>query len=147
MPGSNGQPENIATTVTEISERMSTLIREEIELAKAEMTIKAKSIGRGTAAGAAGAVFGVFAIIFVLETLAWLLNDILVSGAGDLWIGFAIVSALLLLAMVGAFLFAWRKLRVGPPTPQMAIDEAKKIRETVGPAVAPAVGPGSEGEL
>jgi hypothetical protein len=29
------------------------------------------------------------------------------------------------------FLFAWRKLRVGPPTPNMAIDEAKKIRETV----------------
>ena len=32
---------------------------------------------------------------------------------------------------LAAFLFAWRKLRVGPPTPKMAIDEAKKIRETV----------------
>ena len=37
----------------------------------------------------------------------------------------------LLLLMVGAFLFAWRMLRVGAPTPTMAIDEAKKIRETV----------------
>jgi hypothetical protein len=33
--------------------------------------------------------------------------------------------------MIAAFLFAWRKLRVGAPTPDMAIDEAKKIRETV----------------
>ena len=32
---------------------------------------------------------------------------------------------------VVSFLFAWRKLRVGAPTPKMALDEAKKIRETV----------------
>jgi hypothetical protein len=32
---------------------------------------------------------------------------------------------------VGAFLFAWRKLKVGAPTPKMAIDEAKKITATV----------------
>ena len=32
---------------------------------------------------------------------------------------------------IAAFLFAWRKLKVGAPTPEMAIDEAKKIRETV----------------
>jgi hypothetical protein len=27
--------------------------------------------------------------------------------------------------------FAWRKLKVGAPKPDMAIDEAKKIRATV----------------
>jgi hypothetical protein len=32
---------------------------------------------------------------------------------------------------LGAFLFAWRKLRVGAPTPKLAIDEAKKITATV----------------
>jgi hypothetical protein len=30
-----------------------------------------------------------------------------------------------------AFLFAWRKLKVGAPAPTMAIEEAKRIRETV----------------
>ena len=50
---------------------MALLVREEIELAKAEMTQKATSIARGAAAVAAGAVFGVFAVIFVLETIAW----------------------------------------------------------------------------
>jgi hypothetical protein len=34
---------------------------------------------------------------------------------------------------IAAFLFAWRKLRVGAPTPTMAIDEAKKITATVKP--------------
>jgi hypothetical protein len=59
--------------------------------------------------------------------LAWGLNALLSS----LWLGFLITFALLLLATAGAFLFAWRKLKVGPPAPKMAIDEAKKIRETV----------------
>jgi hypothetical protein len=39
----------------------------------------------------------------------------------------------LLVLTGGAFLFAWRKLKVGAPTPKMAIDEAKKIRATVKP--------------
>ena len=76
-------------------------------------------------------MFGVFALIFLLETLAWGLNAILIDGAGDLWIGFAIVFVVLALLTIVVFLFAWRKLGSAPPTPKMAIDEAKKIRETV----------------
>jgi len=131
LPAENGQPDNIATAVTEVSERVSVLIRDEIDLAKAEVTQKVSSLARGTVAVAAGAVFGVFAVIFALETLAWALDAIFVNGLGDLWIGFLIVFGVLGFLTITAFLFAWRKLRVGAPTPQMAIDEAKKIRETV----------------
>ena len=131
MPGSNGTQENFATAVTEVSERVTVLIRDEVELAKAEVTQKVSSLARGTVAVLLGAVFGVFALIFLLETAAWGLNAILIDGAGDLWIGFAIVFGVLALLTIVVFLFAWRKLRVGPPTPQMAIDEAKRIKETV----------------
>ena len=127
MPADNLNAESFAATVTEVSERVSVLVREEIELAKAEMAVKAVSIARGAAAVAAGAVFGVFALVMALLTLAWGLN----SAFGSLWEGFAAVLVVLLSLTVGAFAFAWRKLRVGPPTPRMAIDEAKKIRETV----------------
>jgi uncharacterized membrane protein YgcG len=127
----NGKPENFATAVTEVSERMSTLVREEIELAKAEVTTKVSSILRGTIAIAAGAVFGVFALVMALVTIAWALDAILISGTGDIWVGFAIVLGVLTFLSLAAFMFAWRKLRVGAPTPSMAIDEAKKIRETV----------------
>ncbi len=126
MPA-NGSPENLATVVTEVSERMSLLVREEIELAKAEMTEKVTSLARGAAAVAAGAVFGIFAVVMGLGTLAWGLNSLLSS----LWLGFLITFVILLAATVGAFLFAWRKLKVGAPTPKLAIDEAKKIQETV----------------
>jgi uncharacterized small protein (DUF1192 family) len=131
LPAENGKPDSFGTTVTEVSERMSVLVREEIELAKAEVMVKVMSILRGAVAVAAGAVFGVFAVIFALAALAWGLNDLFVSGVGNLWIGFTIVLGLLAVLALGAFIFAWRKLTVGAPTPKMAIDEAKKIRETV----------------
>jgi uncharacterized membrane protein YqjE len=123
------QSESLAAAVTEVSEKMSVLVREEIELAKVEVVTKVSSIARGAVAVAVGAVFGVFALIFVLLTIAWAINE----ATGHLWLGFAIVMVLLLALTAGAFLFAWRKLKVGAPTPKMAIDEAKKIRATVTP--------------
>ena len=131
MAANNATQENFAGAVTEVSDRVTVLIREEVELAKAEVTQKVSSLARGTVAVLLGAVFGVFALIFLLETAAWGLNAILIDGAGDLWIGFAIVFGVLAVLTIVVFLFAWRKLRVGPPTPQMAIDEAKRIKDTV----------------
>ena len=127
MPPETNHSESFAQAVTEVTERVTVLVREEIELAKAEVTVKATSIARGAAAVAAGAVFGVFALIFGLATAAWAINQ----ATGLLWPGFATIFVLLVVMAVGAFLFAWRKLRVGPPTPKMAIDQAKMIRETV----------------
>ena len=124
MPADN---ENLAEALTEVSERMAVLVREEIELAKLEVVEKGMSLVRGAAAVAVGAVFGVFALVFVLLTIAWGLN----SALSSLWLGFLIVMILLILLTIGAALFAWRKLRVGPPTPKLAIEEAKKIRTTV----------------
>jgi hypothetical protein len=132
LPGSNGTPENLATAVSEVSERVSNLIREEIELAKAEVGRKATTLLKGTIAVVAGAVFGVFAIFIGLEALAWGLNAILVPGAGSIWEGFAIVFGVLAVLAILAFVIASRLLKRGaPPTPTMAIDEAKRIRETV----------------
>jgi hypothetical protein len=127
LPDSNGQSESFATALTEVSERMGMLVREEIELARAEMTVKATTFARGAAAVGAGAVFGLFALVIGLGTLAWGLN----SALDSLWLGFLIVFIVLLALTVGAVLFAWRKLKVGAPAPTMAIDEAKKIQATV----------------
>ncbi len=125
MPSNDN--DNLASALTEVSERVTVLVREEIELAKAEVTTKVGSIARGAAAVAAGAVFGIFALVIGLGALAWGLNSLLSS----LWLGFLITFGVLLALTAGAFLFAWRKLRVGAPAPTMAIEEAKKIRETV----------------
>jgi sterol desaturase/sphingolipid hydroxylase (fatty acid hydroxylase superfamily) len=125
-----GANENLAAAMTEVSERVTVLMREEIELAKAETIAKISSLARGMIAVAVGAVFGVFALVLALETLAWGLASGL-EGVENIWIGFIITTGILVVLTGVAFLFAWRKLKVGAPTPKMAIDEAKKIRETV----------------
>ena len=132
MPATNGTPENLVNAVTDVSDRISTLVREEIELAKAEVTRKTGSIARGTVAVLAGAMFGVFAILFLLLTIAWVFDALLIQGAGDIWEGFAIVTGGLAVLSILSFIFAQRFLKRGsPPTPTMAIQEAKQIRETV----------------
>lgn len=131
MAADNGQQDSIATAITQVSENLSRLVHDEIELAKAEVKQKGLSLLRGVGAVAAGAVFGIFAVITGLVTIGWALDAILVNGVGEIWLGFAIVTGALLLLAVVAFLMAWRGLKVGAPTPTMAIDEAKRIRETV----------------
>jgi uncharacterized small protein (DUF1192 family) len=132
LPANNGTSDNLVNTVTDVSDRIGNLIREEIELAKAEVGRKAVTLLKGTIAVAAGAVFGVFAIFIGLEAAAWGLNAVLVPGAGSIWEGFAIVFGVLAVLAVLAFAIASRLLKRGaPPTPTMAIDEAKLIRETV----------------
>jgi hypothetical protein len=117
----------LGVAVQQVSEKVSVLVREEIELAKAEVTTKVTSLGRGAVAAIIGAVFGFFWLIFALLTLAWGLNSLLSS----IWLGFAIVMVLLLLLTAGVLLFAIRKLKVGAPTPDMAIEEGKLIRDTI----------------
>ncbi len=127
MAAGNGQPDSIAAALAEVTEKLTALVHDEIELAKAEVEVKAKSLMRGGIAIGAGAVFGVFALIIGLATLAWGLNSLLNS----IWLGFLITFVVLVALTGGSGLFAWRKLKVGAPTPTMAIDEAKKIRATV----------------
>jgi uncharacterized membrane protein YqjE len=131
LPTETEQSSNVTTVITEVSERVSILVREEIELARVEMTDKAMKLARGAAAVAAGAVFGIFALVFGLLSMAWGIN----AAFGDIWQGFVITFVLLLLLTAGAAVFALRMFKRGaPPAPTMAIDEAKKIRDTVSEA-------------
>ena len=123
MAADEQKTSELGVAVQQVSEKVSVLIREEIELAKAEVTTKLTSLARGAVAAIIGAVFGFFALL----TLAWGLNSLLSS----IWLGFAIVMVLLLALTGGALLFALRKLKVGAPTPKMAIEEGKKIRTTI----------------
>jgi hypothetical protein len=121
--------EGVGPAVQEISFRAQQLVREEIELAKAEVTAKATKLAKGAAVGAAGGIFAIVALLFFLHGLAWGFSDWLGVAA---WVGYWITAAILfLLAGLAAFLAA-RLLKSGsPPTPQMAIDEAQLIKQTV----------------
>ncbi len=121
-------PQQIGHTVAEISEKASLLVREEIELAKAEVSEKVSKLGTGAAVGGAAAVFLIFAITMLFHGVAWLLND-LFGWESSAWPGFLIVFAfLLILAGIAAFVASRLFKRGAPPTPDMAIEEAKLTR-------------------
>ena len=126
--GNDSAEKSLGEIVAEVSEKASLLVREEIELAKAEMVSKAKTLGKGAAVAGAAGVFLVFAVVMLLHTFAWFLTDLLDQPP---WVGFGLVTLLLVAAGVLAGLQAKKWLSAGPPTPDAAIQEAKITRETL----------------
>ena len=125
-------PHNIAAAITEVSERAQVLVREEIELAKAEVSEKATKLIKGAVVGIAAGVFVLMAVIMALIGFAWLLYYYLPGGDFTYFWGFFAMAVILLVLGALAGLLAARAVKKGsPPVPSMAIEEAKKIRETV----------------
>ncbi len=107
-------------------------MREEIELAKAEVTEKAMKLVRGAVVGAAAGIFVVMALVLALIGCAWLLYYYLpVSDFAYFWGFFAMAVILLLLGALAGLIAAKVMKKGAPPVPSMAIEEARKIRETV----------------
>ena len=130
------ETQNIAATIAEVSERATLLVREEIELAKAEVTEKAIRLMRGAVVGVAAGIFFITALVFVLVGCAWLLYYYLPIGNQFtyFWGFFAMALILVILGLIAGLIAARAVKRGAPPTPDMAIEEARLIRETVSPS-------------
>jgi uncharacterized membrane protein YqjE len=120
----------IAEAVNEISERASLLIREEIELAKAEVTQKVSKLVKGAVVGGAAAVFAIFGLVILIEGFAWLAWWLLPVDQTEIFWGFFLVAGILFIVGGLAGFFAAKLFKSGaPPVPQMAIDEARKTKD------------------
>jgi uncharacterized membrane protein YqjE len=118
---------SVGELVLDVTERASTLVREEIELAKTEVGEKVGSILRGSVVGVVAGTFAFLALILAMHGVAWLINDLFFED--DVWPGYFIEAALFLLIAGIAGLIAYRSLQRGaPPVPEQAIEEAKKTR-------------------
>jgi len=123
---------DLGQAVQEVSEKLSLLFREEVELAKTEMTEKATKLLKGAIIGIVAGIFAVFGLIYLLEGAAWAIWLGLDGDGNNFWVGFVIVALLLfILGALAGFLAARLVKRGSPPTPQMAIEEGKLIKETV----------------
>ena len=125
-----GSAAGIAEAVGEISERATLLIREEIELAKAEISTKVGRLLKGAAIGGAAAVFALFGLVVLVEGLAWLAYYVLPVGGKQIFWGFFLVAGVLFILGALAGFLAAKLLKAGsPPVPTMAIDEAKRTTQ------------------
>jgi uncharacterized membrane protein YqjE len=118
---------SLGEIVNEVSEKASLLIRQEIELAKAEVSEKVGKLTKGAAVAAAAGVFLIFGVTMFFHFLSLFLNDLFDWNTG--WPGYGVVTAALFLLAILAALIALRLFKRGaPPTPDLAIEEAKRTR-------------------
>ncbi|HKN93836.1 MAG TPA: phage holin family protein [Thermoleophilaceae bacterium] len=121
---------SLGEIVNEVTEKATLLVREEIELAKAEMQQKLTRIAKGAAVGVVGGVFLGLALIYFLHALSWFWDD-LFNWSG-IWLGYLVTTGILVVLGAIAGLLAVRFFKKGTPAaPQMAIEEAKKTREVL----------------
>ncbi|MDQ2675207.1 MAG: phage holin family protein [Actinomycetota bacterium] len=130
-PGSTQRdPRSVAEMAIDVSERVSYLVREEIELAKAEVTEKATSLAKGSAVGIAAGVFVLLGLAMFMHAFAWLLNDLFFGDT--VWLGFLVEAVMWFIIAGIAGLVAYKAVKKGaPPVPAMAIEEGKEIKETL----------------
>ena len=117
----------LGAAVKAVSERASALVRLELELAALEIKQKLASLGVGIGLMVAAAVFGVFALGFLLATIAAGLATFL-----DTWLALLIVTLFLFVLVAVLGLLGRRSIKKGtPPVPQQAIREAKLTRTAI----------------
>ena len=122
---------DLGRAIQEVTEKAQLLVREEIELAKAEVSAKVSKLVKGIVVGVIAGVFALFGLIYLLHGLSWLLWDV-IGGESNFFLGFFIVAVLLFVFGGLAGFLAARFIKRGtPPTPQMAIEEAQLIRQTL----------------
>ena len=122
----------LAGAIQEVSERASLIIREEIELAKAEMTEKVTKLVKGAVVGIAAGIFAVFALVYLVHSLSWGVFALVSDDINFVWVGYLIAGGILLLLGGLAGFLAARFFKGGvPPKPELAIEEAQLIKETV----------------
>jgi hypothetical protein len=123
---------SIVAAINEVSDKAQLLVREEIELAKLEVTEKLTKLAKGAVVGIAAGIFAIAGLLFLLHGLAWLAYWVIPFPQGTVFWGFFVVAGILFLVGGVAGYLAARWLKKGSsPTPAMAIEEAKLIRETV----------------
>jgi membrane protein len=122
-----GPDKSVGELVQELSQQTSTLIRQEMRLAQAELTEKGKHAGKGAGMfGGAGvvALYGVGALIAAA-----------IIGLGtalDPWLA-AVIVGVVLLAVAGILALTGKKEvdRAGPPKPEQTIESVQQDVETV----------------
>ena len=110
----------------EVSRDVSTLMRQEVELAKAELTQSAKRAGKGAGMYGGAGVAGWFTLLFLSVALWWALGALLDN------LGWSAVIVAIIWGIVAAVLYSMGKREFdrvqGAPR---TVDSLKKIPETL----------------
>ena len=121
------QTSELGKAIQEVSEKASLLVREEIALAKAELTEKAKDVGVGAGmVGGAGYALHLAALGLMLTIIFAL------ATAMQAWLA-ALIVTVVFAALAGALALKGKQriTQAGPPVPEQTIESVKQTIETV----------------
>jgi uncharacterized membrane protein YqjE len=123
-PGSNSDPRDhsIGELVKELATETSTLVRQELDLAKAEMADRGKRAGKGAGMLGAGAVVGLLALGALTACVIAALDKAMAT-----WLA-ALIVTVVYLAIAGVLFMTGRKQirEAAPPVPEQTIDSVKE---------------------
>src|SRR4051794_11758434 len=126
MAEQNGQTDSrdrpVSELMKELSEHTSTLVRKEVELAKAELAVKGKKAGAGAGMFGGAGLFGFFAFAGLTATFIRA-----VAPGGAPWLAALIVTAVSG-ATAGVLARRGKKKvqKATPPVPERAVDSTKE---------------------
>ena len=106
----------------ELSDQTTTLVRQEIDLAKAELGEKGKKAGMGAGMFGGAGLFGVFALAALTTCIIAALDT-----AMDLWLA-ALIVAVVYAAVAGVLALQGRNKvqEAGPPVPEQTTESVKE---------------------
>lgn len=118
---------SLGAAAKEVSERVSSIVRLEIQLALSEIKRKATALGIGIGLLVGAGIFSLFLIGFMFATIAAGFATFL-----PVWAALLIVTGILLLLVATLALVGISAVKKGaPPVPEQAIAEAKLTTEAL----------------
>jgi len=121
-----GRPDVEGTSVGqllgEVSKDLSTLMRQELELAKAELKVEAKKAGQGAGMFGAAGFAGYMVLMFLSFALWWALENVMDAGLAALIVA-------ILWGVIGAVAFVMGKKKFSQvnPKPERTVETLQQV--------------------
>jgi hypothetical protein len=119
---------SVGSLLGEVSKDLSTLMRQELELAKAELKVEAKKAGQGAGAFGAAGFAGYMVLLFLSIALWWALENVMDAGLAAL-----IVAVIWGVIGAVAFVMGRTKFRQVNPKPERTVDTLQQVPSALKP--------------
>jgi hypothetical protein len=119
---------SVGQLIGEVTKDLSTLMRQELDLAKAELKVEAKKAGQGAGMFGAAGFAGYMVLLFLSLALMWGLSNVMDTG----WAGLIVAAVW---AVIGAvsFVLGRNKFRQVNPKPERTVDTLQQVPDALKP--------------
>jgi hypothetical protein len=119
---------SVGQLIGEVTKDLSTLMRQELELAKVELKAEAKKAGQGAGMFGAAGFAGYMVLLFLSIALWWALENVMDAGLAALIVAviWAVIGAV-------AFVMGRKKFREVNPKPERTVDTLQQVPSALKP--------------